>query len=138
MYLEAAYDDVSAAVVEELRQAIVRGEAAGISRDAMILDPGLGFAKRAEHTWTSLAGLERLQGLHRPLLSGPSRKSFLTSATGDRAPQDRDWATAAAVTASILGGAHIVRVHNVRAMADVVRVADRVRAAAIDCRPKGT
>jgi dihydropteroate synthase len=138
MYLEAVYDDVSAAVVEELRQAILRGEAAGISRDAMILDPGLGFAKRAEHTWTSLAGLERLQALHRPLLSGPSRKSFLTSATGERAPQDRDWATAAAVTASILGGAHIVRVHNVRAMADVVRVADRVRAAAIDCRPKGT
>ena len=48
---EAVYDDVTAAVVEELRQAMARGEAAGISRDAMILDPGLGFAKRAEHTW---------------------------------------------------------------------------------------
>ena len=138
MYLEAVYDDVTAAVVEELRQAMARAEAAGISRDAIILDPGLGFAKRAEHTWASLAGLERLQALNRPLLSGPSRKSFLTSATGERAPRDRDWATAAAVTASILGGAHIVRVHNVRAMADVVRVADRVVAAAIERGPKRT
>jgi dihydropteroate synthase len=138
MYLEAVYDDVTAAVVEELRQAMARAEAAGISREAIILDPGLGFAKRAEHTWASLAGLERLQALNRPLLSGPSRKSFLTSATGERAPRDRDWATAAAVTASILGGAHIVRVHNVRAMADVVRVADRVVAAAIESGPKRT
>ena len=138
MYLEAVYDDVTAAVVEELRQAMARAEAAGISREAIILDPGLGFAKRAEHTWASLAGLERLQALNRPLLSGPSRKSFLTSATGERAPRDRDWATAAAVTASILGGAHIVRVHNVRAMADVVRVADRVVAAAIERGPKRT
>ena len=136
MYLEAVYDDVTAAVVEELRQAMARAEAAGISREAIILDPGLGFAKRAEHTWASLAGLEGLQALNRPLLSGPSRKSFLTSATGERAPRDRDWATAAAVTASILGGAHIVRVHNVRAMADVVRVADRVVAAAIEGRTK--
>ena len=138
MYLEAVYDDVITAVVEELREAMARAEAAGISREAIILDPGLGFAKRAEHTWASLAGLERLQALNRPLVSGPSRKSFLTSATGERAPRDRDWATAAAVTASILGGAHIVRVHNVRAMADVVRVADRVVAAAIESRPKRT
>jgi dihydropteroate synthase len=138
MYLEAVYDDVTAAVVEELRQAMARAEAAGISREAIILDPGLGFAKRAEHTWASLAGLDRLQALNRPVVSGPSRKSFLTSATGERAPRDRDWATAAAVTASILGGAHIVRVHNVRAMADVVRVADRVVAAAIERGPKRT
>ena len=138
MYLEAVYDDVTAAVVEELRQAMARAEAAGISREAIILDPGLGFAKRAEHTWAALAGLEGLQTLNRPLLSGPSRKSFLTSATGERAPRDRDWATAAAVTASILGGAHVVRVHNVRAMADVVRVADRVVAAAIEGGPKRT
>jgi dihydropteroate synthase len=138
MYLEAVYDDVTAAVVEELRQAIARAEAAGISREAIILDPGLGFAKRAEHTWAALAGLEGLRTLNRPLLSGPSRKSFLTSATGERAPRDRDWATAAAVTASILAGAHVVRVHNVRAMADVVRVADRVVAAAIESGPKRT
>jgi dihydropteroate synthase len=138
MYREAVYDDVAAAVIEELRQAMARGEEAGVSREAMIVDPGLGFAKRAEHSWAALSRLDRLLELDRPILSGPSRKSFLTSATGDRLPLERDWATAAAVTASILGGAHIVRVHNVRAMIDVVRAADAVRGAAHDAGPKRT
>ena len=62
-----------------------------------------------------------------PLVSGPSRKSFLSAAIGDRPPSDRDMATAASVAASVLLGAHIVRVHNVPAMVDVVRVADRIR-----------
>jgi dihydropteroate synthase len=57
-------------------------------------------------------------------LAGPSRKSFLRAAVGDRPAAARDWATAAAVAASVLRGAHIVRVHNVAAMVDVVRVAD--------------
>jgi dihydropteroate synthase len=60
-------------------------------------------------------------------LCGPSRKSFLTSAIGKRNPADREWATAAAVTASVLFGAHIVRVHRVAEMVDVVRTADRIR-----------
>jgi dihydropteroate synthase len=72
--------------------------------------------------------LGELHALGRPILSGPSRKSFLTRATGDRGPAERVWATAAAVTASVLAGAHIVRVHDVAAMRDVVRVADRLRA----------
>jgi dihydropteroate synthase len=131
MYREAVYDDVVGEIVRELGAALGRALAAGIPRESVIVDPGLGFAKRAEHTWESLAGLDRLAALDRPILVGPSRKSFLTSATGDRPPSDRDWATAAAVTASVLGGAHILRVHGVREMADVVRVADRLRAAAI-------
>jgi dihydropteroate synthase len=68
--------------------------------------------------------------LGRPLLVGPSRKSFLTHATGPLEAGDRDWPTAAAVTAAVLGGAHIVRVHRVAAMVQVVRVADAIRAAA--------
>lgn len=128
MYREAVYDDVVGELVGELEGAIARAAAAGIPREAVIVDPGLGFAKRAEHSWEALAGLDRLAALDRPILVGPSRKSFLTSATGDRLPPDRDWGTAAAVTASVLGGAHIVRVHAVREMADVVRVADRLRA----------
>lgn len=131
MYREAVYDDVAGEIGRELEDAIGRAMAAGIPRDRIIVDPGLGFAKRAEHTWESLAGLDRLAALDRPVLVGPSRKSFLLSATGDRQPSDRDWGTAAAVTASVLGGAHIVRVHGVREMADVVRVADRLRAAGI-------
>ena len=68
--------------------------------------------------------------LGRPVLSGPSRKSFLKEAVGERGPSEREWGTAAAVAASVLLGAHIVRVHGVAEMVDVVRVADRIRAAA--------
>ncbi len=134
MYREAVYDDVVGEISRELEAAIGRATEAGIPRERVIVDPGFGFAKRAEHTWESLAGLDRLATLDRPILVGPSRKSFLatglTPGTGERPPAERDWATAAAVTASVLGGAHIVRVHAVREMADVVRVSDRLRAAA--------
>jgi dihydropteroate synthase len=127
MYREADYLDVVDTIGRELEEGMQRAELAGVPPDAIIVDPGLGFAKRARHTYDTLAGLDRLARLGRPLLAGPSRKSFLEAPLGDRPPVDRDWGTAAAVTASILGGAHIVRVHNVRAMADVARVADRIR-----------
>jgi dihydropteroate synthase len=133
MYREAAYDDVVADIGRELEAGVRCATRAGVSRDALILDPGLGFAKRAEHTYAAIAALNRLAVLQRPILSGPSRKSFLQQALGERRPPERDWGTAAAVTASILGGAHIVRVHNVAAMVDVARVADGIRAA----RPPG-
>ena len=74
-----------------------------------------------------LAGTDRFAELGLPLLVGPSRKSFMAAATGPLADDDRDWATAAAVTAAVLGGAHILRVHNVAKMAIVVRVADALR-----------
>ena len=73
-----------------------------------------------------LAGLPRLAELGLPILVGPSRKSFVTSATGPLPVEDRDWPTAAAVTAAVLGGAHIVRVHNVEKMVPVVRLADAI------------
>lgn len=130
MYDLAVYEDATRDVGQELSEAMDRAEGAGVSRDAIILDPGLGFAKRAEHSYAVLAGLESLGSLGRPILSGPSRKSFLKEALGEREPSAREWGTAAAVAASVLLGAHIVRVHGVRAMADVVRVADRIRAAA--------
>ena len=129
MYQRAVYDDVLRDVADELREAMSRAEAAGVKRDALVLDPGIGFAKRAEHSIRVLAELDTLAALDRPILCGPSRKSFLKAAIGDAAPDDREWATAAAVTASVLFGAHIVRVHGVRAMRDVVRVADLIRAA---------
>jgi dihydropteroate synthase len=68
--------------------------------------------------------------LGRPLVVGPSRKSFLRTAAGDRAASERDWATAAAVTAAVLAGAHIVRVHAVAEMVQVVRAAEEIRKAA--------
>lgn len=127
MYENAVYEDVAAEVARELEAAIGRAAASGVTRDAIIVDPGFGFAKRAEHSYEVLAHLSRLVSLDRPILSGPSRKSFLKQAVGDRPPSDRDWATAAAIAASVMLGAHIVRVHAVRAMADVVRVVDQLR-----------
>jgi dihydropteroate synthase len=131
MYKEAVYSDVIGEVSAELTQAIARADAAGIGRNAIVLDPGLGFGKKAEHTFETIARLDRLATLGYPLLAGPSRKSYLKSVVGDRPAPERDWATAAAVTACVLGGAHIVRVHGVREMVDVVRAADRIRAACL-------
>jgi dihydropteroate synthase len=129
MYKEAHYTSVSAEVGSELRASLERALAAGARRDSLVIDPGLGFAKRPEHSYAALASLPEFAALGRPLLVGPSRKSFLSAAIGERAPGGRDMATAAAVTAAVLLGAHIVRVHNVPDMVDVVRVADAVRRA---------
>lgn len=128
MYREAVYGDVIAEVAAELGEAIARAQAGGLTREAVILDPGIGFAKRAGHSWRVLAGLDApaFAALDRPWLAGPSRKSFLTTAAGDLGPEDRDWATAGAVTAAILAGAHIVRVHRVAGLVQAVRVADEV------------
>ena len=132
MYELAAYADVVGEVTAELEAAIARARSAGVAWGQIILDPGFGFAKRAAHSYSLLARLPELAALGLPLLSGPSRKSFLKEPLGERLPAAREWGTAAAVAASVLGGAHIVRVHNVAAMVDVVRVADRIRAAAIE------
>jgi dihydropteroate synthase len=127
MYELADYADVAADVRAELAAAIDRATASGVRREAIMLDPGFGFAKRPEHSFELLARLPALAQLDRPILSGPSRKSFLKAALGERPPSQREWGTAAAVAASVFLGAHIVRVHDVRSMIDVVRVADRLR-----------
>ena len=134
MYDLAVYEDPARDVARELGDAVERAVRAGVSREAIIIDPGLGFAKRAEQSYDVLARLETLTALDRPILSGPSRKSFLKAAIGEVGPSAREWGTAAAVTASVLFGAHIVRVHGVAAMVDVVRVADKVRDAALNSR----
>jgi dihydropteroate synthase len=126
MYAHARYGDVVREVCEELSTRVAEAEAAGVRRSQIILDPGFGFAKRGEQSLQLLAGLPALARLGLPVLSGPSRKSFLQVAIGERPPAERVWATAAAVTTSIWQGAHIVRVHDVAAMVDVVRLTDRV------------
>jgi dihydropteroate synthase len=134
MYQQAVYDDVVAEVRAELAEAAGRATVAGVRREVIVLDPGLGFAKRAEHSFELLAKLHMLAELDRPILCGPSRKSFLKAALGERLPSEREAGTAAAITAAVLSGAHIVRVHGVRQMVDVVKVADRLRAAALSSR----
>ncbi|MCC7034254.1 MAG: dihydropteroate synthase [Acidobacteria bacterium] len=131
MYAEATYDDVVVEVMRHLQRRVERAVGVGIAWDRVLLDPGIGFAKRPEHSFRVLAATSRLQALGRPLLVGPSRKSFMTAATGPMPAADRDWPTAAAATAAVLGGAHIVRVHRVAEMVQVVRVAEAIRAASV-------
>jgi dihydropteroate synthase len=127
MYREAIYKIVAGEVAAELREALAVATSAGVAPGQVILDPGLGFAKHPAHSYRVLAQLPDLLAIGRPLLVGPSRKRFLDDALGPAAPTDRDWGTAAAVTAAVLFGAHIVRVHAVKEMVQVVRVADRIR-----------
>jgi len=131
MYKEANYASVPLEVGDELRASLECALEGGMRRESVMLDPGLGFAKRPEHSYAALAALPAFAALGCPLVAGPSRKSFLNAAIGERSPGERDMATAAAVAAAVLLGAHIVRVHNVPAMVDVVRVADRIRGAGI-------
>jgi dihydropteroate synthase len=130
MYRMAEYHSVIEEVAAELAGSLDRAIAAGISRDAIVIDPGLGFAKRADHSLATLAGLDApaLLGLNRPILVGVSRKSFLTTVAGSAPPAARDWATAAAVSVAVLLGAHVVRVHRVPEMVAVVRIADALSA----------
>jgi len=131
MYAEASYDDVVAEVMRHLQRRVERAVGVGVAWDRVLLDPGIGFAKRPEHSFRVLAATSRLLALGRPLLVGPSRKSFMTAATGPMPAAQRDWPTAAAATAAVLGGAHIVRVHRVAEMVQVVRVAEAIRAASV-------
>jgi dihydropteroate synthase len=128
MYENAQYQDVIREVAAELADCVSRATGAGVPIERILVDPGLGFAKRAEHSYSVLAHLPEIAAaLSRPVLIGPSRKSFLRDAAGGRAASERDWATAAAVTAAVLNGAHIVRVHAVAEMVQVVRAAEAIR-----------
>ena len=133
MYENAEYQDVIREVSAELKDCVSRAVAAGVPVERILVDPGLGFAKRAEHSYGVLARLPEIAvALNRPILIGPSRKSFLREAAGGRAASDRDWATAAAVTAAVLNGAHIVRVHAVAEIVQVVRAAEAIRRAQLE------
>ena len=128
MAAEAVYENVTAEVVAELRTSIAAARAAGVALERIIADPGIGFAKRPSHSYGVLAHVADIAAaIERPLLVGASRKSFLREAVGGRPAPERDWGTAAAVTAAVLAGAHIVRVHAVAEMVQVVRVAEEIR-----------
>jgi dihydropteroate synthase len=128
MYAEAKYEDVVAEVIAELGGRMEIAIRAGVPAERIVVDPGIGFAKQPAHSYGVLGHLPAFaERLGRPVLVGPSRKSFLRQALADRPAPQRDWGTAAAVTVAVLGGAHIVRVHAVAEMAQVVRVAEEIR-----------
>jgi dihydropteroate synthase len=126
MQSHAHYNDVVREVREELGERVARAREAGVTR--ILVDPGIGFAKSAEHNLQILANLAALRALGCPIVVGASRKSFLGKLTG-RPVGDRELATAAADTAAILHGANIVRVHDVAAQKAAVEVADAVKCA---------
>jgi dihydropteroate synthase len=126
---EPRFDDVLKEVSEELAASVARAEAAGVEREQLVVDPGIGFGKRLEDNLSLLAHagwLGRRLGL--PLLVGPSRKSFLGELTGD-AVEGRESATAAACAVAIFAGANAVRVHDVAAAHRVAAVAQALRTA---------
>jgi dihydropteroate synthase len=122
--------DVIKDVLGGLRKSVARAVKVGVARSKIVVDPGIGFGKSFEQNYELLANLHEIAKLGYPLLVGTSRKGFLGKAlarNGKPAPaEERIWGTAATVAASILGGAHIVRVHDVAEMTQVARVADCV------------
>jgi dihydropteroate synthase len=131
----AVYADVLAEVVGELRTGLERAVAGGIAPERIVLDPGLGFAKTADHDLTLLAHLGELRALGRPLLVAASRKRFLgrilADPSGEPPPaRERDAATAAVTAIAAREGAWAVRVHEVHASADAVRVARAIEGSA--------
>jgi len=128
MYEQAHYHDVVDEVLDELRESLAFAAGAGIPREQMLVDPGLGFAKDATHSFEVLGRLAEFADLGRPLVVGASRKSFLNRPIKQAAlTADGEWPTAASVAAAALAGMHVVRVHAVREMAQVVRVADEIQ-----------
>jgi dihydropteroate synthase len=125
MQRDPRYRDVVGEIREFFRRQLDRLEEGGIRRERVILDPGIGFGKTLDHNLEIIAGLPRLADLQRPLLVGPSRKSFIGMITG-RPPGERLWGTAAAAAALVFRGAHILRVHDPRQIKEVAAVADRI------------
>ena len=126
MQARPSYRDLLGEIKEFFRKRIEWAEGEGIARDRIIIDPGIGFGKTLEHNLEIISGLPSLAELGRPILIGPSRKSFIGSILGQE-PDDRLWGTAGAVAACIAHGAHIIRVHDVHEMKDLAVVMDRVR-----------
>lgn len=114
------YDDVVAEVYEHLWRGLARCEQAGIAREQVLVDPGIGFGKTGEHNHALLAATRQLAGIGAPVLIGTSRKSFLGR---DRAPDDRVAGSLATAVTAVLGGAAMVRVHDVAATRQAVDVA---------------
>ncbi len=117
--------DVVGAIRQDLEATLHRARRAGVEHPRIVIDPGLGFGKRKEQNSQIIARLHELAKLDSPILVGPSRKSFLAQATEEATA----YATASAVAACILGGAHLVRVHDIRKMKVVASVADAVLSA---------
>ena len=118
--------DLMEEITRFLREAVRRALEAGVPRESVIVDPGIGFGKTADQNWEVMRRLDELKALGQPILMGTSRKSFIGKLL-DLPVDERLEGTAATVTASVLRGADIVRVHDVLPMTRVARVSDKMR-----------
>jgi dihydropteroate synthase len=131
----ASYDlaeygpDPVAAIADELSGALARAAMAGVAPERIVLDPGLGFAKRTEHSLAVLAHLDRILALGHPVLVGPSRKRFVGELAGGLPPVERLEGTLAACVAALFKGARLFRVHDVAALRRALDVAEAIRTA---------
>lgn len=126
MNQNTVYENLIGEVYAYLECSIERAESAGLPREYLVVDPGIGFSKGHKQNLEILHRLAEFRGLERPILVGPSRKSFIGHMLG-LPPQERIFGTAAAVGIAALLGAHILRVHDVRQMRQVLDVADAIR-----------
>jgi len=126
MQKEPKYADVIGEISEYLAEGIARGEAAGLTREQIVVDPGIGFGKTLEHNLEILRRLREFRSLGCPVMVGTSRKSMIGKLLGDLPPDQRVEGTAATVALAVAAGADIVRVHDAKEMARVARVADAI------------
>jgi dihydropteroate synthase len=126
-------DDVISDVIEGLRSSVALAESRGVARECIAIDPGIGFGKTVEQNLELIAKLDQLAAQFRdmPLMIGTSRKRFIGKILDDAPATARLHGTIATIVAAVLHGAHVVRVHDVKQMADAVRIADAIRNSAI-------
>lgn len=131
MHQQEPVEDIMTEVAEDWRRSIAEAERRGVKRDMIVLDPGIGFSKTQKQNVELIAKLDQLiqQFPDFPLLVGTSRKSFIGNVLGGAPINKRVHGTMAAVAASVFRGAHIVRVHDVRAAVETVRVVDAIKRA---------
>jgi dihydropteroate synthase len=127
MQADPRYDDLLKEVRAGLEAAVAVAEAAGVPAEGICVDPGIGFGKTVAHNLTLLRRLDAFRTIGRPILAGPSRKSFIGALLDDSPPADRLEGTLAACVMAVAAGAHIVRVHDVAAVRRAVRVAEAIR-----------
>jgi dihydropteroate synthase len=126
MQKNPTYDNLIQEILDFLRDAIERAVKAGIRKDLIIIDPGIGFGKTFHHNLETIKELRQFSSLERPILLGTSRKAFIGHILQNE-PDERDTGTMATVSAGVLNGAHIVRVHDVKRTLETVKIIDAIK-----------
>jgi len=127
MQKKPVYKSLIPEITDYLREGVEIARNAGVADDKIVIDPGIGFGKTIEHNLEIIKKLNEFSGLEKPILIGPSRKSFIGRILGALPPEERLEGTAAAVALGIFNGANIIRVHDVKEMGRVARVADAIK-----------